>query len=121
MISKKFRAWDAENKQWIYSHTSHWGREVSYLDSFFKEVETKKWKVCQWTGRIDRKGKLVYEDDIVGVQSSMTDDVICLVEWDENRSGFYMPDAGWLYFPPGMEMEVVGDIYQNPNMIKKHA
>lgn len=83
----------------------------------------------QFTGILDKNDKEVYEDDVVDVK--MAEDyggedgnLLCrqVVKWSKNGGYFSDEDTGE-YCPclgsEELEIEVVGDIHQNPELMNK--
>lgn len=112
----KFRAWDICHKEMIY--------EIDDIDFLHEEVY---WKQCfahpfqdislmQFTGLKDKNGKEIYEGDILGGA------LLCgAVHWDNLRSKYVvqLTPEGWHDLPIISEMkEVVGNIYENPELLK---
>ena len=106
----KFRVWDTRLKDF------QMGNEVlglSFEDMVAAHIEIgkplpKTAILMQWTGLLDRNSKEIYEGDIVFDQLPNGDSWTCPVEYKEG-----------CYYPIGMEKyAVVGNIYQNKNLLK---
>lgn len=105
------------------------GYEVS---SLFKEIE-----LMQYTGLKDTKGKEIYEGDIVLINTELFDDLIGIIKFgtkeyknDSNRSytyGFYIDiqNPPYSHFRGDMiwylrnKVEVIGNIYENEDLIRR--
>ena len=117
----KFRAWDKDAKAWVKGST------------YTIHTTGKLWKVprsvvlSQFTGLTDKNGKDIYEDDIVkgiwtyGAQPTQ-EEMADPEEWDVRRVQF----KGGYYSPIGTTgdaryqlCEVIGNIYENPELLKR--
>jgi hypothetical protein len=108
----RFRAWDTENKEWVYSKPmpdmGFW-EWVSYDNTtIFNE----------WTGITDKNGKYIYEGDIVKHSNG-----IKKVYYDEQTISFQMDLSNYVLDQEiGYDIrkiEVIGNIYQNPELLNK--
>lgn len=76
-------------------------------------------ELMQYTGLKDKNGKEIYEGDIIKI-----DDSIGVIVWDRVRwaiaSGEIGNYHGYDYFTSEImgEIEVIGNIYENPNYTK---
>lgn len=91
-------------------------------EALFYAVEPKT--IGQYTGIDDKNGTKMYEGDIVLVVSGGVDEedgYACIV-WDEGTARFIME---WRYFITdfdnfyGHDCEVVGNIHDNPELLKE--
>jgi hypothetical protein len=108
-----FRAWDKVN--WKMSVCAGFLSGQVIIIEEDGTVTGKKdddFILMQFTGIKDRNGKEVYEGDLV-----MWVDIVESVEYIE-ENGEYLPfgshDCAW----EGKECEIIGNIYENPELIK---
>jgi len=115
----KFRAWD---KDGIYTDKSKPGmleeiEEKIYWDCVFHDDD---FPIMQFTGLKDKNGKEIYEGDVIKfgkIPYELIDrnKKVFAVEWVSAFEG-YFPFNHFDGIPP---FEVVGNIYENPELIKK--
>ena len=101
--------------------------DVMHLNFFFGELEVDMYdhidtyklnpdNLLQCTGLKDKNGKLIYEGDIV----RFYDDTICIIKWD-NESGMFctLDTEGQAMIGVPKYYEVLGNIYENPELAKE--
>ena len=117
----KFRAQDIASNKWLYGDLRHHKDDVCIFEQGgMKGKQVKKETVGQFTGLRDKYGKDIYEGDIL-----FFDEDEDLLEVRFVRGVFAFLWNGDLdeEFPTGSPThewaEVVGNIYDNPDMIGK--
>ena len=110
----KFRAWDKYNKMILT-----W---KSLKDSFFYDFEDEGYFYMQYTGLKDKKGKEIYEGDILGLYDFGQDTYNELVEikWDKEEACF-SAEGGDEYECLGNlrdDFEIIGNIYENKELVE---
>lgn len=119
----KFRAWDNLNKDMIfldYIWNNHWynNKNQAVLDNsnsvIRPKVQNGQVVIMQYTGLKDRNGKEIYEGDIL----HWNNDYIEIVEWSDKWTPHWkgLPDTR--ITGGGRACEIIGNIYENPELIK---
>ena len=127
----KFRAWDKENKGGMLHfdldglQKSHYslvvkGEFVSGYGGGSALYDLSKYELMQFTGLKDKNGKEIYEGDITGDWE---------IYWDEDEVSFRLKDI-YPHSVYGREthdmfaftspFEVIGNIYENPDLLKQN-
>lgn len=109
---------------WVYGYLCYENYintvdEDKYGGKFTSEILIDPETVCQYTGLIDRNGRKIFEGDIVKHNIS---DTIGTVKWYcEDYAGWCVDDIhiGEQQFTDEMwnECEVIGNIFDNPELI----
>lgn len=99
----------------------------------YVEYEIDPTTICQYTGLKDKNGKLIWENDVIKYHfgnayaqirygayqscfdSQETEHIGFYVDWSESRN--YRKDLG--YWINMVNAEVVGNIFDNPELIKE--
>lgn len=113
----KFRAWDGEKMTERICIAGN-GFATTWDDDDEKThlVLTKvDWPLIQYTGLKDKNGKEIYEGDII--KSPFFDDINVAVEWDEWFAQFTFGGAEFNVEIKPENIEVIGNIYENPELL----
>ncbi len=129
MRTMKFRAWVFEDKEMIevecleqYKRLNQ--KAVSNIKQRYPDTwEGKKFELMQFTGLKDKNKKDIYEGDIVEVDFGSSLKSLATVDWHKaSFTLFYINDPEafgdwiWKYHD---NLEVVGNIYENPELLIK--
>ena len=105
----KFRGWHTKEKYIL--------EDIDFLDR-------DDFELMQFTGLYDKNGKEIYEGDIVsGVNGSINGigmKFTMSIKWDDHRVGFNIPLFKNDYNPTHY-YEVIGNIYENPELLEEKA
>ena len=128
----KFRAWIPEEKSMVEVLVIdwHWGNI-----SFARNEKDKEWAtiptnnldkvaLMQYTGLKDSKGREIYEGDIATVECECGYKANMPVGWGYNgwrleKQWSHRFPSGELEFNHTERVEVIGDIYENPELLKE--
>jgi len=105
----KFRAWDVQAKAWLLL-------TGLILEEDGSVEQITGYKLMQFTGLHDKNGKEIWEGDIVHVERSCglypRNEVVKMPD----IYVYNFDDGG---FAEGNEYEVIGNIYESPDLLKK--
>ena len=127
----KFRAWDTERKEWksrLNVYVNGAGEKIWQFGNDFEVYSEVALSQC--TGLKDEKGVEIYEGDLFGLMGGDKDrpheyEVFGEVYFDTDFAGFCVkyPNGGWTTLGEHLlekqnHREVIGNIYENPELIK---
>lgn len=130
----KFRAWDTEKKEWLFGYeypslggfsmfgeVMMMGEYAELLSNYFPQ-RIKDIELMQYTGLKDKNGKEIYEGDVIEYEdqwwSRDGDNNREEVKWnDENASYAHFAAGDWTVGPD--EVEVIGNMYENPELLTR--
>ena len=117
----KFKGKSIHSDEWCFGSLVDYGDgdcEIQGFDVFHEGKDT--WKeltvdyntVCQFTGMYDADEKEIYEGDIV--RTSIVEDAIGVVEWDNNQASFVVHMKGRTQcYPLSESNKIIGNIHDN--------
>jgi len=132
----KYRAWDKSANKWLDMSLHYWlidpgnGQPIRVHHSGQIEGPIENIILVQYTGLKSKNGKEIYEGDIIRytfhIGPREWPGIVHEVEWsDSNLTGFH-PFIDYDVDADGNEccvipdsIEVIGNIYENPELLKK--
>ena len=117
----KFRGKRLDNGEWVYGDLLHLVDGV-YIsnDNGNNMAQVDPDTVGQYTGLKDKNGKLIYEGDRVYIDC---EDATAIIKWSDDLARFtihFEDEAVFVDFDDyySKELEVIGNIYENPELLK---
>ena len=128
-MNLRFKVWNEVLKQWVESKTCFLSAEgaIHFKMNDWLSFAAPHYKAVFSTGQKDRKGKDIFEGDILKVDDG-DDDFVVQVYWHEGNAMFttkpdidmgesYIPALGVVTADPFL-CEVIGNIYENKELLK---
>lgn len=122
----KFRAWDKEQKEWVkYSITDNIPIFCHNTSRWRTDKAGERFVLSQYTGLKDDNDREIYEDDIIKAVSFAKP--IGIVKYSDENQAFIFNDLDKKYrgystalmnqFDDGFE--ILGNIYENPELLEE--
>jgi len=119
----KFRAWGAKNPIESNKEEVDYNPIVPYDWKLNDVFEDRDLIFMQYTGLKDKNGKEIYEGDIVKSKSHGLNYEIKFIEggFCADKDNIYIPtDINHFYPSTGCDIEIIGNIYENPDLLKNN-
>jgi len=117
----KFRAWDKEKKKMRYPEVLVWGTDGLKVWRFFDEMiklpelpPKQDIILMQFTGLKDKDGKEIWEGDILGKGTAERYEV----DFQDGAFVIHTRFYGVKCLNEFAYLEVIGNIYENPELLK---
>lgn len=115
----KFRAWDKKDKRWWTA-----GKDGDWFYRDGNEIKAiKDVELMQFTGRLDKNGKEIYENDLVKGKFNHSHlgfiDVEGQLIMDEFMWCIETKDGDIYSLNRLSYLEIIGNIYSNPELLTK--
>ena len=118
MRERKYRAWDKKHKCWYETELKFYGFHLFGECTLIcppRAEDLQHLEVTEWTGLKDKNGIEIYEGDIVATPFGYN----CEIRWNVNGHwGYWRTVDGATYKEDYWECEVIGNIYENPELLK---
>ena len=129
MKQVKFRAWEKKIKEMIEVYDIDFAGGIINFNTAWRGLEEVE--LMQYTGLKDKNGKEKYFDDIVKItwrkdtdsylqqgDDHIEKEFIARIDWNVDRIVYRLANGKILSFPSNAKFEVIGNIYENPELLK---
>ncbi len=110
----EFKAWSTVERKML-----SWNEllDIDLRDTFVAPKATGL-ILMQYTGLKDKNGAKIYDGDIISIQGDLKN-FISKIEWKQEISSFIIEDYGVLNIDILDFIQVIGNIYDNPELLEK--
>ena len=129
MKQVKFRAWEKKFKEMIEVYDIDFAGGIINFNTAWRGLEEVE--LMQYTGLKDKNGKERYFDDIVKItwrkdtdsylqqgDDYIEKEFIARIDWHIDRIVYVLANGKKLNCPSDAQFEIIGNIYENPELLK---
>ena len=129
MKQVKFRAWEKKFKEMIEVYDIDFAGGIINFNTAWRGLEEVE--LMQYTGLKDKNGKERYFDDIVKItwrkdtdsylqqgDDYIEKEFIARIDWYIDRIVYVLANGKKLNCPSDAQFEIIGNIYENPGLLK---
>jgi uncharacterized phage protein (TIGR01671 family) len=106
----KFRAWNKRRKKMDYCGDLYW-----FEENYVRDSDDNYWILMQYTGLKDKSGVEIYEGDII--QNEYGSKMVVKYKEIQESDDMTAPGIGYQFYTYTEEMEVIGNIHENPELL----
>lgn len=133
MSKAKFKIWDKTRNKWLFSNCGQFlltqdGNVMFHMDGdnpLEPIIDQIEYEVLMYTGLKDKNGKEIYEGDIVKYTSELENGIFEVKYGNCRFYGLWI-EANFMgittdlfYLGCSNELEVIGNIYENPELLEE--
>ena len=117
MRTIKFRGKDVETGKWIYGYLGDGNLICDWNNNNRHSFEVKATTVGEFTGLTDKNGNKIYEGDIIKIDD---EGVVLKPKVVDFLSGKFCAGEWTLTYYGEDNIEVIGNIHDNPELLKNN-
>ena len=107
-----------KNNRGEYTETKLFGDDITPINDVLREYQKSDYVISQWTGLKDKNGVEIYEGDIVQLTDVKSRIDMYKVVIKDGCTMFNSFDEDWIGRITDTDIKVIGNIYENQELLK---